>query len=392
MKVRRILLLGTSFFAFCSTSYAQGEPKLEKANAAVVAAFETHDIVMFGEIHGNKQEYAWLRSLVADPEFADRVDDIVMEMGNSLYQKSVDRYISGEDIPLDQVQKAWQNTVGVIGPPSPLTASLYQAVREVNMKRKGKHQMRVLCGDPYVDWEKVKERSDLAPYMANRDQWFTQVVKDEVLAKHHRAFLIMGKAHFLRVAPFPRRFFIEDELRAAGAKTYLIVVATNTPGGYDDLDPRFDSWPAPVIVSLAGNWVGELPAIPMLSGGGANGYQWMTTSASSADGPAPPVKLKEEADAILYLGPRDSLTQINTTQAELAGTSYEKDIERRLKIEEFPANFASQVEATSRETPQFSRPEANTAPPPPPQPAKPPQSAPPKPVGPPPLPPRPPSQ
>jgi hypothetical protein len=396
MKFRGILLLGASFLLFDSTSHAQGEPKLEKANAAVVAAFETHDIVMFGEMHGNKQEYAWLRSLVADPAFADRVDDIVMEMGNSLYQKSMDRYISGEDVPIEQVQKAWQNTVGVVGPPSPVTAEFYQAVREVNMKRKGKHQMRVLCGDPYIDWDKVKERSDIGPYMANRDQWFTQVVKDEVLAKHRRAFLIMGALHFLRVSPFPVRFSIEKELRAAGAKTYLIVFATNTPGGYDDHDPRFDSWPAMVIVSLEGNWVGDLPAAPMLTGGGANGYQWWWTSSASSPGGAapPPVKLKEEADAILYLGPRDSLIDVNTTQAELAGTPYEKEIERRLALEGFPDNFVSELVKTHTETPQFSRPEASAAPPPPPPPpAKPAQTTPPsKPAGPPPLPPRPPSQ
>jgi hypothetical protein len=395
MKLRWILLLGASFLPFCSISHAQSEPKLENATAAVLRAFETHDVVIFGEMHGNKQEYAWLRLLVATPEFADRVDDIVMEMGNSLYQKSVDRYISGEDVPWEQVQKAWQNTVGAIGPPSPVTASLYQAIREENLKRKGKHQMRVLCGDPYVDWEKVKERSDLAPYMANRDQWFTQVVKDEVLAKHRRALLIMGSGHFLRVLPFHRRFSIEPELQAAGAKTYLIIVATNTPGSYDDRDSRFDSWPAPLIVSLADNWVGELLAMPMLSGGGAEGYQWMNQPVpGSGDGTAhPPVKLKEEADAILYLGPRDSLTAINTTRTELAGTPYEKEIERRLVIEGFPADFAVQLEATNSETPQFSRPQSTDAPaPPPPQPAKSAQPSPPKTVGPPPLPPRPPSQ
>lgn len=252
MKLHHVLLLGTSFLAFGLIFGAQVDPKLENANAAVVGAFETHDIVMFGEIHGNKQEYAWLRSLVATPEFADRVDDIVMETGNSLYQKSVDRYVSGEDVPLEQVQKAWRNTVGVIGPPSPVSVSLYQAVREANLKRRGKHQMRILCGDPYIDWERVKDREDIAPYLGNRDQWYTQVVKDEVLAKHHRALLIMGWGHFLRSSLFPggQRYSIERELRAAGPKTYLIVFGTNTPGDYDDLDYRFDSWPAPVIVSL----------------------------------------------------------------------------------------------------------------------------------------------
>ena len=66
---------------------------------------------MLGKIHNNKQEYEWLQSLVANPEFADRVDDIVMEFGNSLYQKSVDRYVAGEAVPIEEVQRAWRNTL-----------------------------------------------------------------------------------------------------------------------------------------------------------------------------------------------------------------------------------------------------------------------------------------
>jgi hypothetical protein len=114
----RYFLPATSLFVFflCGTiTGAQQNPRPENATKAIVRAFETHDIVMLGEFHGNKQLYEWLRQLVATPAFADRVDDIVMEFGNSLYQKSVDEYVSGKDVPLEQVQKAWRNTVGGIG-------------------------------------------------------------------------------------------------------------------------------------------------------------------------------------------------------------------------------------------------------------------------------------
>ena len=106
---------------------AQTEPPLERATAAILKAFQSHDIVMLGENHGNKQEYEWLRSLVDTPEFADRVDDIVMEFGNSLYQAPVDRYVRGEEIPLEQIQGAWRDSVASVGPPSPVYASLYQS-------------------------------------------------------------------------------------------------------------------------------------------------------------------------------------------------------------------------------------------------------------------------
>ena len=91
---------------------AQSEPKPVNATQAILAAFRSHDLVMLGEMHGNKQEYDWLRDLVANSEFDDNVDDIVMEYGNSLYQRAVDRYVSGEDVPLVEVQGAWRDTVG----------------------------------------------------------------------------------------------------------------------------------------------------------------------------------------------------------------------------------------------------------------------------------------
>jgi len=379
-----LLAFATIALILSPTCRAQVSPKPENATVAVLRDFDTHDLVLLGEIHGNKQEYAWLRALVASPEFADRVDDIVVESGNSLYQKSVDRYIGGEDVPLEHVQKAWLDTVGAIGPPSPVYASFYQAVRESNLKRPGKHQIRVVCGDPYIDWDKVKDREDIAPYLGNRDQWFTQVVKEEVLAKHHHALLIMGWGHFLRGFPQGQKSpSIEQQLRSVGASTYLIVFGTNAVGGYDDLDHRFDSWSAPATVSLADSWVGELPALAVLSGGTFLPMVFGPNSGPGATAAPPaPLKLKDAADALFYLGPRDRLTQVRMPREELDGTPYGKELQRRLAIEGFPSN----LNFGDDEVAQFSRPQPQSggAPPPP-------MPPPPKNMGAP-LPPRPPAQ
>lgn len=71
----------------------------QDASHGIIQAFKTHTIVMFGETPENKQEYEFLRSLVASPQFADKVDDIVVEYGNSFYQEAVDRYIAGQNVP-----------------------------------------------------------------------------------------------------------------------------------------------------------------------------------------------------------------------------------------------------------------------------------------------------
>lgn len=330
-----VLLLGLTL--------CDGQTSPQNATAAVLRAFDNHNIVMFGEYHGCKQEHEWLRSLISTPEFAGRVDDIVVEFGNSLYQKSVDRYIAGDDIPFAQVQQAWRNVAGAIGPPSPVYELFYKAVRETNLKRRGKHQVRVVLGDPYADWDTIKDREDLGPFVANRDSWYARVVKEEVLEKKHRALLVMGWGHFLRRnGPGD----IEKQLRAAGASTWFIVFGTNAIGGYDDLDKRFDSWPLPAIVDLQGNWVGDLPAMPVLSGGTA---------------PATPMKLGDVADALLYLAPRDALTQLFMTRAELEGTPYGKELDRRMTIQiGRTLNFHDTAEG-----PLFERPHASGGGPPP---------------------------
>jgi hypothetical protein len=284
----------------------------------------------------NKQEYEWLQSLVANPEFADRVDDVVMELGNSLYQKSVDRYIAGEAVPIEDVQRAWRNTLG-LGPPPPIYGDLYKTVREMNMRRHGKHQIRVLCGDPYIDWGKVTIRDDIGPFLGHRDQWYAQVVKDEVLAKRHRAFLIAGSAHFLREQGDG---YVEPELRRAGAGTFVILAGTNAVRGYDDLDRRFDSWPSPSIALLNGNWVGELPAIPVISGG--------------TEGIDSHLKLKDAADALLYLGPRDSLISVSAPREEVDGTPYGKELLRRMTILGFQP-FIPEMHSDKKESAQFDR-------------------------------------
>jgi hypothetical protein len=114
--------------------------------------------------------------------------------------------------------------------------------------------------------------------LSNREQWYTQVVQNEVLAKHHRALLIMGAFHFVRhfdMMPARKTFDIEEQLRVA--------------------------------------------AIPVVTEGHGP--------------PKLPLKLKEAADALLYLGPRDSLVTVGMTQAELEGTPYGQETDRRMKLQ-----------------------------------------------------------
>ena len=320
---------------------AQSAEKLkpEDATRAMIQLFDHHDIVMFGEVHSIKQEYKWLCKLVETPAFADHVNDIVVEFGNALYQQDVDRYVNGEDVPFNQIQKAWRNMIASIPPVSPVYGWLYKAVREANLRNHGKHKIRLLMGSPPGNWGTIKTSHDLAPYEAQREQWYLHVVKDQVLARHHRALLIMGAMHFLRgsdqslqdelleqrhkpVPPIDRirlgPGFIERQIRAAGGDPYLVVMATDVIDSRGDVDGRIDSSHPPSLIPVQNNWPGNLPAQPILTGGHA---------------PATPLTLADQTDAILYIAPCSALKFLNDSRAELDGTAYGREMIRRNIIE-----------------------------------------------------------
>ncbi|HEY1254423.1 MAG TPA: hypothetical protein VGF01_06555 [Terracidiphilus sp.] len=308
---------------------------------AIVELFNTHRIVMLGEVqHGCRQQWELLQELVAAPGFSEQVNDIVMEFGNARYQDVVDRYIAGEKVPIEQVEGAWLDTVGALGPVSPVYGRFYAAVRAVNKTLPKQRRLRIVLGDPPIDWNQVQTRADIALFLPFREEFYSSAVRLQVLAKKHKALLIMGAGHFRRSAGRPG--YIENQLQMALVQPYVILPGSNMVAGYDDLDPRFDHLPAPSLIEMNESWIGSIPSQNPRGG--------------------QPSTLGQAADAYLYLGPRDKLTVIAYKRSDLEGTPYGKELERRLAIIFGKApDFLPQPDDLA-ERPAFSR---NATPPPP---------------------------
>ncbi len=333
MRVRGIIC----FLFLCPLSRSQ-DPTPQDPIRGIVKLFDTYRIVMLGEIHECRQQYDLLGKLIADPGFSERVNDIVIEFGNARYQDVVDRYIGGENVPHEQVEHAWRDTVGALGPVSPVYGEFYRAVRDVNRKLPRQRRLRLLLGDPPIDWSEVHKKEEIAPFLPFRDEFYASVVRYQVLARRHRALLIMGEGHFRRSGQRPGA--IENELLMALVKPYVILPGSNMVGGYDDIDSRFASLPAPSLIEMKGDWVGSLQS----TGRGGAVSTWDQT-----------------ADAYLYLGPRDSLTVVKNRRSDLDGTAYGRELTRRLTILfDAPPDFLPKADAGSEE-PAFSR---TSAPPP----------------------------
>jgi len=156
--------------------------------AGVIDAFRTHSIVALGEgDHNNEQGHAFRLALLHDRRFAEVVNDIVVESGNAYYQKVMDRFVNGDDVSSTELRQAWQNTTQLRPVwDVPIYEQFFRAVREVNMSLSVDRRLRVLLGDPPIDWSRVSGFADVFAQMrevGDRDTHPAKLIQRDMLDK-----------------------------------------------------------------------------------------------------------------------------------------------------------------------------------------------------------------
>jgi erythromycin esterase-like protein len=144
--------------ATCVMVSAAGRGALD----VIAAAFATHALVAVGEAHGNVRDHEFRVALIRDPRLFARVDDVLVEFGNARYQQLVDRFVTGDPVPDESLRRVWQDTTA---PHSvwdrPIYEAFFKVVRELNAGPRRARPLRVLLGDPPIDWDAVHSPEDL---------------------------------------------------------------------------------------------------------------------------------------------------------------------------------------------------------------------------------------
>lgn len=252
-----IVFLLAILFASASPLQAQQakppgpDPVPEPAIPAILAAFDKYEVVAMPAAHAQEDLDDFILTLIRAPQFPEKVNDIVVECGNSLYQPILDRYIAGADVPFADVQKVWRNTTQPTCGVNAFYEALFPLVRAINAKLPPARRLRVLAGDPPIDWDQIKSFQDVMKF-GNRDASIASVMKTQVLAKHRKALMLFGTFHLFHAASavaiyekeYPNVTFVIDSL---GANTSL-----SLPSG------TFATWPIPALARAKGTWLGAM--------------------------------------------------------------------------------------------------------------------------------------
>jgi len=230
----------------------------------IVEALKTHQVVGFSDPHGDRALDEFELAVVRDPRIRQAIDDIVIENGNARFQSAVDAYVNGDAVPYEQLHHAWHDTTQVqtIGPRDGSIPIIFRVVRELNASAKPPaRRIRVLLGDPPIDWTAVQTPQDHRRWIEQRDTHGADVVRREVLDKRHHALVVYGQGHLQRRS---QGFNYSSEGLAATVASGIEAAA---PGQLFTLwwltdrkapPQETNAWPAPGAALVRGTTLGAL--------------------------------------------------------------------------------------------------------------------------------------
>ena len=226
--------------------------------AAIVDAFRTHSVVAVTAGHGEERGYAFMQLLIHDPRIISAIDDIVVEEGSARYQDVVDRFLRGEKVPIESLRHVWRDTTQPGLGYDKQWEEFYQTLRSINASQPAAHKVRVLLGDPPIEWENVKTPEEHRRWIEMRDTFPADLIQREVIAKGRHALLTYGSMHFQRknlVANYesegPAETIVSRLENKYGAKVFTIFT-----GDISSLQPDAASWPSPSLAIIRGTMLG----------------------------------------------------------------------------------------------------------------------------------------
>lgn len=286
------------------------------AIAGIAAAFDVAPVIALspGADHGDERGPAFLISLIRDPRITATGTDLVIEGGSGRYQGVMDRYVRGEPVGDVELRHIWDDTTQQQIPgPAWLgeVPPIYGEVRAVNASLPAARKMRVLLGDPPIEWENVHSAAEFRPWLAQRESHPAALIEREVIAKGRRALVYFGSGHLQRrqqltnyVMDDPIAQTIVSLVERAGIRTFVVVHGSERDG--------LSGWPIPSLAVLRGTALGAEPE-PQLGADSPQGGQRVRI-VDGAFVPIPreewtSIRRDEQIDALVYLGPESTKTE-----------------------------------------------------------------------------------
>lgn len=346
-------------FALSAAAGAQPAPERRApmpraAIDGVIDALTAHQLVAISDPHGNAGMQQFLRALFADPRFPQTGADLVVEIGNARYQSLADAYVNGGAIDDAELEEAWLNTT--VANQISADVEWFRQVRRINATLPPDRRLRILLGDPPIDWARVHTREDHAKWLAQRDSYPAALIQTEILGKGRKALIIYGHLHFQRRnvgSNFEmvdwRSETIVSLLERAGPTRVFTIWRLEEP--LLTVWPEAAGWPVPAFAAVAGTTLGtvdmgRLTTFPSQRVRLVHGKIQAIPRDQYAMLP-----VEQQLDAVLHLGPQ-SKTSLLQSPAPCKRAGFLEERLRRIAITGLPKFEAENIQKLCSAGPQ----------------------------------------
>ena len=296
------------------------DPRPQDATRAILAALDSFRVVALGDAHGTKDLDDFTLSLIRHSAFPGAVNDIVVECLNSRLQARLDRYVAGESVSSSDAQQLWRDQTHPPCSVDDFHMQLLQLVRRINEALPPAKRLRVLAGEPPLDWSTTTPETH-RQFLEQRDAHAASIVDAEVLSKNRKALMLYGLGHLfhgmtqMAVGRYEKKYpgvtfviapylGVQDGPRC-GAPAFVAGIS---------LDAKMASWPAPSLARAKDTWLADFVQ-----------SQFARTLAAFGASANP-------IDAYLYLGPPNLLLAAPPSTVAFLDTAFIAELHRRASV------------------------------------------------------------
>lgn len=283
--------------------------------------------------HQAKEPHQFLRRVLSDKTILETVDVVIVEFAAARHQPVLDAYIRGEEVPVSKLSKVWRDTGQSPRSPwdSPLYYELLRLIREENRGLPLDKRVRVVAGDPPINWEKITTKAEYDRSVIPRDPFVASLAIQQAFDLGKKVLIIFGGAHLPRVPIGP-----DDDPR----NSLSCRILKEHPGAVrviEFLDPdnlgiedRVHGLIRDKIYVTANHWVGGIKAdrffseIYSLVTDSKTGQQsWQKVPLYSE------YLLRDLFDALVYIGPSSEWQYVPGSFDQERDEGYLKELNRR---------------------------------------------------------------
>lgn len=300
--------------------------KFVNAEDYLIKTFRKCNIIGLGEgVHHLENSHQFFKKVFDNEIIQKTINIVIVEFANANYQDILDRYIFGEEVYIDELRQIWRESTQSIGGfgEAIIYFELLKKIRSVNFTLPANKKIRVLGGDPPINWKTIKSLDDYNKSNCQRDIYPAGLAIEYGIKQSMKVLVIYAEYHITKImdqmaSDYSPNITTYVNDRYPGAMSVIAVLNPQEFG----LEKQTKNCPLYSIIDLDTDEIGNLPAEKYFTEIFNESGKMILFEGH---------KIKELFDAFLYIGSSETWKRIDFPKSVFSDQEW-KELNRRRQI------------------------------------------------------------